>query len=150
MSLNQGRPIRQASAVPYRIRNDRVEFCLITSIEKRRWGFPKGIIDPGETPEETARKEAEEEAGLHGLIVGDPLGTYRYRKWGTELIVCVYLMQVTTADDEWEESRWRERVWCSADDARAIICRDEVRDLVDAAVERIASGRRGHEGESPQ
>ena len=143
MSLDQGSPIRQASAVAYRIRDDRVEFCLITSIERGHWGFPKGIIDPGETPEETARKEAEEEAGLHGPIVGEPLGTYRYRKWGTELIVAVYLMQVARADDEWEESELRERIWCSADDARAIIRRAEVRDLVELAVERIASGGGG-------
>ena len=141
MSFDQGSPIRQASAVPYRRRDGQVEFCLITSVQQGHWGFPKGIIDPGETPEQTAEKEAEEEAGLHGRIVGEPLGTYRYCKWGTELVVAVYLMRVTAADDDWEESEWRQRAWCSAEEARAIIHRAEVADLLEAAVERIAAGR---------
>ena len=60
-----------------RCRNGQYEFCLITSLRKGRWGFPKGITDPGETHVETALKEADEEAGLRGRIVGDSLGESR-------------------------------------------------------------------------
>ena len=132
-------PIQQASAVPYRKRYGRVEFCLITSARRRRWGFPKGIIDPGETPRQTALKEAEEEAGLHGRIEGECLGQYEYRKWGTVLVVTGYLMRVTAADDDWEEAGWRDRAWHSAEGARTVIDRDELRDLLEAAIERIGS-----------
>lgn len=132
-------PIHQASAVPYRICRGEVEFCLITS-RKGRWGFPKGIIDPGETPLDTALKEAEEEAGLEGEIEPEPLGTYKYRKWGRPLIVACYLMKVTEAADEWDEDDLRERVWVPADQARAAISRRRIRSLVDTALARLENG----------
>jgi phosphohistidine phosphatase len=140
MGSSEKTALLQAGTVPYRIRRGRPEFCLITSIRKGTWGFPKGIIDPGETPEETALKEAEEEAGLHGQIVGDPLGQYEYRKWGTALLVTVYLMQVTAVDDDWDEAEVRERRWCPAGKARAVLRRNELRELLDAALEQIGEG----------
>lgn len=130
-------PILQASAVPYRKRDGQVEFCLITTSKRKRWGFPKGIIDPGETPRETALKEALEEAGLHGRLKGDPLGHYQYRKWGTLLSVTCFLMEVTAADDDWLEADARGRRWHTAEKARSKIDRDSLVDLLDAAVERI-------------
>jgi phosphohistidine phosphatase len=123
--------ILQAGCVPYRFRNGQLEFCLVTT-RKGRWGFPKGIIDPGETPEETALKEAEEEAGLVGKIEGKPIGSYRYRKWGVELLCTMLVMKVTGAEDTWDES-WRQREWFSPDAAREIIDRQELLPFVDAA-----------------
>lgn len=142
MSSEEANSTEQASAVPYRRRNGRIEFCLITSMGKGRWGFPKGIIDPGETAIETALKEAEEEAGIYGRIEGKPLGQYEYRKWGTVLTVTGYLMRVTAAEDDWEEAQWRERAWYTADKARAVIDRDEILALLEEAVGRVA----GQEG----
>ena len=136
-------PLLQAAVIPFRLRDGQPEFCLITSIRKGTWGVPKGIIDPGETAPQTAVKEAEEEAGLHGRIVGEPLGQYRYYKWNTTLEVTVYLMEVTAADDDWEEADLRDRVWRRADEARAAIRRDELRELLDVAIERISSGDAG-------
>ena len=133
-------PLSQAAAIPYRFREGEPEFCLITSIRKGTWGVPKGIIDPGETAAETALKEAEEEGGLHGRIVGEPLGHYQYYKWNTTLQVTVYLMEVTAADDDWEEADLRTRVWRRANEARAAIQRRELQELLDVAIDRIATG----------
>jgi phosphohistidine phosphatase len=127
--------ILQAGCVPYRLREGRLELCLITT-RKGRWGFPKGIIDPGETPEETALKESEEEAGLLGVIEGEPIGTYRYRKWGTGLQVTMFIMRVTEAEDHWDES-WRQREWFSPESAREIIDRDELIPFVDKTEKRL-------------
>jgi len=137
MSFDRNSPILQAAAVPYRRTGPRLEFCLITSISKGHWGFPKGIIDPGETAVETALKEAEEEAGLHGCIEGEPLGQYEYHKWDSVLIVTTLLMRVAGEDDDWEEAHLRRRCWCQADEARAKIRNDEIRRLLDTALERI-------------
>ena len=141
MASSETTPLIQAAAIPYRFRDAEPEFCLITSISRGTWGFPKGVVDPGETPEQTALKEAEEEAGLHGRIVGTPLGQYRYAKWGTVLVVTVYLMQVTAADDDWDEASLRERRWCRAGEARAAIHRTQQKELLDAALQRIRSQR---------
>jgi len=42
------------------------------------WVFPKGHIDPGETPEEAARREVREETGIEAEILA-PLGVTRYQ-----------------------------------------------------------------------
>lgn len=40
------------------------------------WLFPKGTVDEGETDEDAARREIEEETGLTDLELIDDLGTY--------------------------------------------------------------------------
>lgn len=40
------------------------------------WLFPKGHIEPGETDEQAARREIEEETGLTNLELLDDLGSY--------------------------------------------------------------------------
>jgi 8-oxo-dGTP pyrophosphatase MutT (NUDIX family) len=130
-------PIQQVSAIPYRCAKDGAEVCLITSIKKGRWGFPKGIIDPGETYVQTALKEAHEEAGLHGRILDDPVGVYEYAKWGTTLSVTVVLMEVTQCDDDWEESEMRQRRWVTPDVARQLVARRDVQRLFELALTRL-------------
>ncbi len=36
---------------------------------KESWDFPKGLVDPGETPKDTAKREATEEAGITQLKI---------------------------------------------------------------------------------
>ncbi len=46
---------------------------------KAPWSIPKGLVDPGEDPAATARRETLEETGIQpGDLV--PLGTVQYRK----------------------------------------------------------------------
>src|SRR4029453_3035701 len=99
----------QAGVIPFRRKKGTLEVCLIRNKGGKKWKIPKGFIDPGETPEQAALKEAWEEAGLKGRLIGEPIGSYEYDKWGYELTVAVYLMEVTDAEDEWEEKRFRER-----------------------------------------
>jgi phosphohistidine phosphatase len=131
-------PIQQASVIPFRRSGDAVEFCLVTSISGRRWGFPKGIIEGNDTPQATALNEALEEAGLHGRIMGAPIGAYRYQKWGTDLDVVVYLMEVTKADSQWQEADLRERQWLSPDDALSRIDRPEIVSICEIAIDRLS------------
>jgi 8-oxo-dGTP pyrophosphatase MutT (NUDIX family) len=41
------------------------------------WALPKGLIDPGENPAETALREVREETGVSGRLV-EKLGDVRY------------------------------------------------------------------------
>jgi phosphohistidine phosphatase len=129
----------QASALPYRRHDGALEFCLVTSTTTGSWGFPKGNIDPGDTPETTALKEAGEEAGLFGCLEGGPLGSYEYVKRGLLREVAVYLMRVDSVAATWEEESFRERRWCSEVEARKILGHDSLRIALDAALERIAA-----------
>lgn len=128
--------VPQACAVPFRQRGGQLEFCIITS-SRGRWVFPKGLIDKGETAEQAALKEAQEEAGLQGRIVAGPIGCYRYVKWGKTLDVTAFLMEVTLSENDWDEADVRDRCWVSAGEARKRLSSTELCDLLDVAVARL-------------
>lgn len=112
---------QQAAAVPFRHRNGAVEVCLITTLRAGKWTVPKGFIDPGETAEETAVKEAMEEAGLHGRVVGGPVGYHDTTKEGRRYRVAVYLMRVDRTDDAWAEQSVRQRRWATVRQAKELL-----------------------------
>lgn len=130
-------PIRQAAAIPFRRNGRDLEFCLITSSGSKRWTIPKGIVDPGETPGETAVKETLEEAGLRGRVKGKPMGEYSYRKWGVKLTVAVYLLEVTSQDKKWDEMKIRTRRWCTARKAKKLLAGHPARTFVKQAAKRL-------------
>lgn len=131
--------IQQACAVPFRRRGESLEFCLINSLNKGRWIFPKGIIDPGETLEEAALKESLEEAGLHGRVLGEPLGAYEDTKWNTTLRVTGVLMEVTRSDDDWPEADVRQRRWAGAAETLELLSKESLRRFAQEAVRRIGA-----------
>ncbi len=56
-------------AVIFRDDEDEKKFLLIRNKRSAHWGFPKGHVEPGETPEETAIREVKEETGLNVVIL---------------------------------------------------------------------------------
>src|SRR5438132_4404220 len=58
-----------------------IEILLIAD-SKNRWTIPKGHIEEGETPKQTAEREIQEETGLQKMKVMDWLGkiNFRYRR----------------------------------------------------------------------
>lgn len=62
---------KSCGAIVYRVINDRIRFLLIKNKRSAHWGFPKGHIEKGETPWQTAVREVSEEAGLEIEIVPD-------------------------------------------------------------------------------
>ena len=129
-------PLLQAGAVPFRERDDEREFLLVTS-HRGRWIFPKGLVEPGETPEETALKEVEEEAGVRGVILPGVLGEYEDRKWQRELSVRMFLLEYDGECDLWDEGAVRERRWCTYEDALGLIKKAELRRILRLARERL-------------
>ena len=54
-----------------------------SSGKKTVWALPKGLVDPGERPEQTALREVREETGVEATLVGK-LGDIKYvytRSW---------------------------------------------------------------------
>lgn len=135
------KPLPQACVVPFRKTEGRWEFCLITSLKKQRWIFPKGIVDPGETPAETGAKEAWEEAGLRGHVIGSSLGTFDDRKWNTDLHVEVMLMHVTETLVQWPEEKQRLRAWLPYVEAMARLKKSELRQMLKRAHEQLETDR---------
>ena len=132
----------QAAVIAFRHKGDIIEICLIRNKGSKKWKIPKGFVDPGETAQQAALKEAWEEAGLLGRLVGDAVGSYEYEKWNLDLTVAVFLMEVKAMDDEWEESRLRERAWAPMDDAFARLKKHPVKPLLPDAAARLERRKR--------
>ncbi|MEA3292414.1 MAG: histidine phosphatase family protein [Pseudomonadota bacterium] len=121
----------QSSVAPYRIRGNKMEILLISSSKRKHWVIPKGIKEPGLTPQASAAREALEEAGVEGEVGDEPIGSYAYEKWGAECSVDVYPMEVTRIIPEasWEE-RHRGREWVSVREAAERLKQIEVKSIV--------------------
>ena len=105
--------VEQSGVIPYRIINGQIEVMLITSSGSKRWVIPKGLIEPNMTPEDSAAKEAWEEAGVLGQVFPNLIGTYEYYKSGCTWQVDVFLLQVETIVENWPEAYKRKRQWVS-------------------------------------
>jgi len=129
MRESETRP-RQVAAIPLRTSDSRAKVCIIRRKSSRKWGIPKGFIDPGHSREQAALTEAYEEAGLSGEIIGQSIGTYAYKKGSVTLTVAVFLMQVLEEHPNWPEMDVRERRWCSLTEARSLLKHHKVRPLL--------------------
>jgi 8-oxo-dGTP pyrophosphatase MutT (NUDIX family) len=118
-----------------------IQACLIRRRDAGTWGIPKGLVDPGDTHEETALNEAWEEAGITGRLLGQAVGTYRYRKWGTKLTVAVFVMEVLHQESRWEESGVRQRKWIPLAEAEALLSDKPVTPLHDRVKAWVTEGK---------
>jgi ADP-ribose pyrophosphatase YjhB (NUDIX family) len=97
--------------------------------------IPKGNLSAGADPHRAAAAEAEEEAGVIGVVCPTPLGSYRYRKRrgsGASLMadVEVFPLQVSRELDDWEEKEQRQRRWFSLTEAADKVEEEDLRDLI--------------------
>lgn len=69
MSDIQTRTQISSGGVAFRWVGDRIEIALISVGENRRWQLPKGLVNRGESLEETALREVREEAGIHTDLI---------------------------------------------------------------------------------
>lgn len=119
--------IAQSGVIPYRFRRSRLEVALVTASRGPHWTIPKGHIEPDLTAQDSAAKEAFEEAGLIGIIHPRSIGSYRYTKREALREVRVYLMDITREFHEWPEQHRRERRWLSVTEAAWKVRHDGLR-----------------------
>ena len=131
--------ILQAAAVPYRWNEGRLEIAMVTRRQGSRWTLPKGHVEPGESPRQSARREASEEAGLHGRVGWRPLGSYVYRKGDEPRRVIVFLMRVTRQLSRWSEDDFRHRKWLRLEQAMERVRERGLRTLLRGLGERLSA-----------
>jgi bis(5'-nucleosidyl)-tetraphosphatase len=110
----------------------------------RHWDFPKGGVDPGETPLVAALREVAEETTLAGLRF--PWGEL-YREtapYGANKVARYYLAEAPPeprvslpVSPELGRPEHHEFRWVTYSDARALV-RDRVRDVLDWAQRVVA------------
>ena len=125
-STTSERSVRnQAGCIPVRGERPALEVLLVTSRYTGEWIAPKGTIEAGETPEEAAAREAEEEAGVRGTIVRR-LGRFSYPRGLETGAVEAFELAVNEELSEWPERFVRKRRWFRLADALVEVRRPEV------------------------
>src|SRR5439155_526663 len=88
--------------------------------------FPKGHVEPGESLEETAIREALEETGLHTRVVA-PLGTHLFPYKQKMRHVTWYLMEATGETDDWQTHLGKDTIHeMPGNMAHLLLVREEV------------------------
>src|SRR5437868_12256322 len=109
------------------------------------WALPKGNLDPGERPEQTAVREVFEETGVHGRVV-EKLGDVKYtytRRDGVRVfkIVSFYLLRAGRGRLGEIEERMRvevaEACWLPLDDAPRLLAYGGEREMAAKALARF-------------
>jgi 8-oxo-dGTP pyrophosphatase MutT (NUDIX family) len=136
MSRSRAKEETSAGGVVVRVDNGRAFFLLIRDSYKN-WGFPKGHLEPGETPDAAALREVNEETGLGDLQLRGEISTidwyFRFRGRLVHKVCHFYLMETATAltspqrDEGITACRWepfdRAAELISYENARAVLRR---------------------------
>jgi 8-oxo-dGTP pyrophosphatase MutT (NUDIX family) len=110
------------------------------------WALPKGNIDPGESPAETAVREVHEETGIEGRLV-EKLGDVRYvytRRGGERIfkVVSFFLLRAGRGRigeiDESMRIEVAEARWLPLEDAPRLLAYGGEREMAAKALERLA------------
>jgi 8-oxo-dGTP pyrophosphatase MutT (NUDIX family) len=143
------RPMRpnevSSGGVVFRRGADGVEVCLVN--DGRYWGFPKGLIEPGETPEVAALREISEETGLvpEVLMLRGPLPlteyVYRRRDSGALIFKRVhhFLVEAPAGTELHPDSaEIAEAAWLRLGEARRRLSFKNTYPIIDAARDLLA------------
>jgi len=123
-------------------REPRLEFLMILD-GYGNWTFPKGLVEEGETPEEAAEREIEEETGIRAAVVGR-LGETRYtyhhpRKGRVDKTVTFYLLEARGGRLSPRRGEIADAEWVTPEEAAARADYQGYDQLVARAVEGVAA-----------
>jgi phosphohistidine phosphatase len=133
----------QSAVIPYRMKQGELQVLLVSSSSNRHWVVPKGIHDPGLSAQDSAAKEALEEAGvLKGEVARQALGRYTYSKWGSRCEVTVFAMAVRKLVDDthWDQD-YRQRKWVPVNKVAGYLKQAELADLAGDLARSLADNQ---------
>lgn len=133
-----------AGGVAFRWKDSDPELAIVSVKSKLRWQLPKGIVDPGESPEATAIREVKEEAGVETdrlALIETIEYWYRSVNYGKPVryhkFVHFYLLQYRSGDVSEHDHEIEEARWVSFDEALELLEFKSEREVVEKAREMI-------------
>jgi 8-oxo-dGTP pyrophosphatase MutT (NUDIX family) len=129
--------IQQSGSIVIRLDGKEPRVLLVTAKrDPKRWIFPKGHIESGETAEAAAVRETREEAGVISKLIG-PAGRIEYRFLGARARVDYFLSLLEREAGPPELGR--QRAWCSYDEALERLSFRNMRKLLRKAWRQLAT-----------
>lgn len=129
-----------AGGVAYRKAGSKLQTVIVSVKPSLRWQLPKGIVDPGETPDVTAVREVREEAGVEtDLLELIETVEYWYQRvqYGKRIryhkFVHFYLLQYKAGDVSDHDHEIAEARWVSFDEAIKMLAFKSERGVVEKA-----------------
>lgn len=120
--------------IPYKVEDDSVWVMMVTSQTRKRWIFPNGNIESGETGVQAAAREAFEEAGVKGSIDKKHTIDATIGKSAPdgieEVAVEFFAMEVLKQADKWPEKDERKRRWITLEKAKSVITDDDFQTVI--------------------
>jgi len=115
---------------------------LLIKDAKNRWTIPKGHVEEGEEPKDTAEREIREETGLQEMLVRDWLGkvNFRYRRNHTLVLMTmhIYLVQGQGNTDRLHPEDWLSDIqWLPATKAVESIAYEDIGKLMLLGMKKI-------------
>lgn len=134
-----------AGGIVFRKNDDKQVEILLIQDAKNRWTIPKGHIEEGESPKETAEREIKEETGLKQMKVLNWLGkiNFRYRRQQSLVLMTteIFLVQGQGDTDELNPEDWMNGIkWFKANDALDKIEYEDIGKIILLALKKIRQG----------
>ena len=119
---------------------------LLIKDAKNRWTIPKGHVEEGEQPKETAEREIREETGLQEMKVMNWLGkvNFRYRRNHTLVLMTmhIYLVQGLGRTDRLHPEDWLSDIqWLPAATAVEEIAYEDIGKLMLLGMKKLREGK---------
>jgi len=126
-------------------KSNELEILLIKDA-KNRWTIPKGHVEEGEEPKDTAEREIREETGLQQMNVRDWLGkvNFRYRRNHTLVLMTmhIYLVQALGQTDRLHPEDWLSDIqWLPATEAVDNIAYEDIGKLMLLGMKKIRDNK---------